>query len=111
MAAGAWHRHSNLPDVAQRYHFDGESMVREKVQDIAPIVDGNAAIRNDLNGRTSGGGQLVGRVPASVFYAWVVQWQREGKCAPGHMGNVNDLMIEKLRDSDFSKFRTADGGI
>lgn len=108
---GIWRRHSNLPDVAERHIATDNGWARQKVQDVAPTIEGNRRIRNETGGRTQGGGELVGRVPATVYYDWVKEWTAKGLIGPGHMDALNDLLIERLADSDFSKFRTADGGI
>ena len=106
-----WHRHSNAPDVVQRYFETDDGFARQKVQDVEPLIDRNRAIRNDTNGRTEGGGVLIGSIPTTVYHEWIKEWTVQGKIAPGHMDAVNGLLEARLRDSDFSKFRTTDGGI
>ena len=109
-----WRRHPTMPDVAERY-VDGFAndieFYRQKVQDVAPIIDRNRRIRNETNGRTREGGRYLGSIPATVYYEWIIEWQRKGLIGPGNMDAVNDLLKQKLRDSDYSKFRATDGGI
>ena len=109
-----WRPHSALPGVAERY-IDGfandDTFHRQKVQDVAPILDYNARIRGTSNGKTAGGGRHVGRIPSTVYYDWIAEWEREGLIGPGNMGGLNDLLLARLRDGDYSKFRTTDGGI
>lgn len=112
MKMGQWRPHSTLPGVVERYlHGEGTAFHRQKVQDVAPIIKRNRAIANDLDGRTPGGGRQVGEVPATVFYDWIAEWTRQGLIGPGNMDAVNSLLKAKLRDGDFSKFRTTHGGI
>lgn len=109
-----WEWHPTLPGVVQKFHegFDSETtFVRQKVQDIAPIIDANTETRNNGNGRTSGGGRKIGSIPATLYYDWVAEWERKGLIGPGNMEPLNGLLIARLRDRDYSKFRSTDGGI
>lgn len=107
-----WKPHSALIGVAERYiDGDGDTFYRQKVQDVAPILAFNSKVRNETNGATPGGGRHVGRIPATVYYEWVAEWEREGKIAPGNMSGLNDLLLARLRDRDYSKFKTTNGAI
>jgi len=107
-----WHKGSQ-DGVFQRYH-DGlandTEFYREQVQDVAPIINAATRIRNETDGR-SDGGRLVGRIPSVVYNAWLKEWTDKGMIAPGNMSGLNDLLVARLRDSDYSKFRTTSGGI
>jgi len=109
-----WKPHSALNGVYERY-VDGfandTEFHRQKVQDVAPIIDFNTRVRNETNGATQGGGRHVGRIPATVYYDWVAEWTKKGLVGPGNMSGLNDLLVARLRDADFAKFRTTDGGI
>lgn len=107
-----WEAHPNLDGVAQRY-FEGEGATfhRQKVQDVEPILKRNAAMATEDGFSEDRRIRRVASIPATVFYDWIAEWQREGKLAPGHMDDLNDLIRKRLRDSDFSKFRTSSGGI
>lgn len=110
----SWKPHSALVGVYERY-VDGfandTEFHRQKVQDIAPIIDFNTRVRNETNGKTPEGGRHVGRIPATIYYDWVAEWTREGKIGPGNMSPLNDLLLGRLRNRDFAKFRATDGAI
>lgn len=106
-----WQRHGSLPDVAKRRFFQDDMLVTQKVQDVEPILDRNRRIANETDGRTPGGGRYLGSIPATVYYDWIREWTIKGLIGPGHMEPVNDLIKQRLRDSDFSKLRTTSGGI
>jgi len=107
-----WKPHSNLDGVFERYiPGDGNKFHRQKVQDVAPILEHNTRVRNETNGRTKGGGRMVASIPATVYYDWIAEWTRKGLIGPGNMSGVNDLLIKRIRDRDFSKFRMTDGGV
>ena len=109
-----WKPHAALHGVYERY-VDGfandTEFHRQKVQDVAPIIDFNTTVRNETNGATPEGGRHVGRIPATIYYDWIAEWEREGKIGPGNMSGLNDLLLGRLRDRDYAKFRTTDGAI
>ncbi len=109
-----WKKHSTLDGVFERY-VDGfandTEFHRQKVQDVQPILDDNTRVRNESNGRTREGGRKVGSIPATIYYDWVKEWTTKGLVEPGNMAGLNDLLLARLRDPDYSKFRTTYGGI
>lgn len=109
---GRW-KHTGFDDIKE-IHLDGhhgDNEIRRVLQqDIEPIVDANTRERNETGGwnreRTM---QKVGSIPATVYYDWIAEWQRQGKIAlgdPNFSREVNRLCAARLRDSDYSKFRT-----
>jgi len=109
-----WQQHSTLPGVYERY-IDGlandTEFHKEKVQDIKPILDYNSRVRNETNGKTLEGGRHVGRIPAIVYHSWVKEWTAKGLVGPGNMAGLNDLLLSRLRDPDYSKFKTTYGAV
>lgn len=98
--------------VFERYlHGDGNTFYRERVQDVEPILAHNRRVANETDGRTPGGGRLLGSIPPVVYHEWLAEWTAQGLVAPGHMDAVNDLIIKRLRDSDYAKLRATYGGI
>ena len=105
-----WQRHSNFGDVAQRYFEQDGELYRQKVQDIEPIVDATTRERNDTGGWTANRKmRKAASIPASLYYDWIVQWQREGLLPdmshPDFSQMANDLCLKRVRDGDYSKFR------
>ncbi len=109
-----WKPHASLVGVAERY-VDGigsdTEFHRQKVQDVKPILDFNQRVRNETNGATPEGGRHVGRIPATVYYDWVAEWTTKGLVGPGNMAGLNDLLLARLRDPDYGKFKTTYGSI
>ncbi len=109
-----WKPHGALVGVFERY-IDGfandDEFHRQKVQDIAPILDFNSRVRNETNGATPGGGRHVARIPATIYYDWVAEWTKKGLVGPGNMAGLNDLLLTRLRDPDYSKFKTTYGAV
>ena len=107
-----WHQHPNLPDVAVRYTdgFEGDTVfAREKRQDIAPIIDDNQQERNETQGWTqSRQGRKAASIPATVYYDWIAEWQRQGALDlkdPEFSRKANDLCLKRVRDSEYGKFK------
>lgn len=105
-----WHKHANFDDVAQRYFEQDGQIVRQKVQDIEPAVDRNTRERNETGGWTSGRKmRKAASIPASLYYDWIVQWQKEGLLPdmshPDFSEMANALCLKRVRDGDYSKFR------
>ena len=109
---GKWRPHESLPGVAVRYH-DGmgndTTFAREMMQDAAPAIEANQIERNETQGwNSSRTGRKAASIPATVYYDWIAQWQREGVLDmkdPEFERKANDLCLARVRDSDFSKFK------
>lgn len=105
-----WHKHANFDDVAQRYFEQDGTLYRQKVQDIEPAVDANTRERNDTGGWTAGRKmRKAASIPASLYYDWIVQWQKEGLLPdmthPEFSTMANNLCLKRVKDGDYSKFR------
>lgn len=108
--ATEWQKHGNFEDVAQRYIFDDDKIVRHNVQDIEPAIDANTRLRNETGGWTEGRRmRKAASIPATVYYDWIVEWQREGLLPdmthPEFSQMANALCLKRVRDGDYSKFR------
>jgi hypothetical protein len=99
------------PGVAERWLEDDGRIVRQKYQDAQPILDRLQKVRSETDGRTPEGGQYIGSIPMTLYYEWLREWTAQGKIAPGHMTDLNDLLVAKLRDGDFAKLRATNRGI
>lgn len=105
-----WHRHPNFADVVQREFWQDDMLVRQRVQDVEPIVDANTRERNETGGWAAGRKmRKAASIPASVYYDWIVQWQKEGLLPdmthPDFSALANDLCLKRVKDGDYSKFR------
>lgn len=106
-----WHAHPTLPGVAVRY-IDGfandNTFARQKVQDIAPGIEANTIERNETRGWNAGRtGRKAASIPATLYYDWIAEWQREGKLDmkdPEFERKANNLCLARVRDRDYNKF-------
>ena len=94
--------------VYERYFDQDGRLVREQVEDVEGLIDNASRVRNDLNGKTPGGMRQVGSIPRSIWKQWEKEWTAAGLVGPGIPCVRNELAKAKLRDRDFSKFRTTD---
>ena len=109
-----WKPGAQIGTIERYFEGEGSKFYRERVQDVAPILDRHRRVANATDGKTEGGGRFIGSIPNVVYYDWIAEWQRQGLIdpnTPGGMRPVNDLIRAKLRDSDFSKLRATHGGI
>lgn len=94
--------------LAERYFDQDGRLIRQVVEDVAPTIDHATRVRNDLNGNTPGGMRQIGSVPRSIWNEWMKEWRRQGLPVDTEPGLPNALAKCKLRDRDFSKFKTTD---
>lgn len=104
---GRWQKSAH-DGVVERYLDDDGRLIRQQVEDVEPLIDNATRVRNDLNGDTPGGMRQIGSVPRSIWKMWEKEWVREGLVGPGIPCVRNELAKAKLRDRNFSKFRTTD---
>lgn len=105
-----WHRHANFGDVAQRYFEEDGRLIRQKVQDIEPVVEANKRLSNETGGWTENRKfRKAASIPASLYYDWISTWQKEGRLPdmthPDFSEMANNLCLQRVRDGDYSKFR------
>lgn len=105
-----WHRHSNFADVRQRYFEQDGQLIRQRVQDVEPVIDQNTRERNETGGWTAGRKmRKAASIPASLYYDWIVTWQKQGLLPdmshPDFSEMANNLCLKRVKDGDFSKFR------
>lgn len=105
-----WERHSNFSDAKVRYHWDDGNLTRQVQQDVEPLLDANARERNDTGGwNTNRTMKKVASIPTSLYYAWVVEWQRQGLLPEmthrDFSRMANDLCKKRVRDGDYSGFK------
>jgi hypothetical protein len=104
-----WHDHPSIPGVKVRYHWDDGELVRETWQDAEPGMEAVKAARetNGWNGAKTM--RKAASVPATLYYDWIVDWQRKGLLPDMHhpefQRRANDLTLKKVRDSDYRAFK------
>lgn len=105
-----WHQHTNFADVRQRYFEQDGQLIRQRVQDVEPVIDRNTRERNETGGWTASRSmRKAASIPASLYYEWIVQWQKEGLLPDMSHKDfsemANNLCLKRVKDGDFSKFR------
>ena len=90
-------------------HLDQDGrFIREQVEDVSGLIDNASRVRNDLNGDTPLGMRQLGSVPRTIWKEWEKEWTRQGLVGEGIPCVRNELAKAKLRERDYSKFRTTD---
>ena len=102
-----WTQSAHL-GVAERYFDQDGRLVRQQVEDVEPLIENATRVRNETNGDTPLGMRQIGSVPRSIWKEWEKEWTRQGLVGPGIPCVRNELAKAKLRDREFSKFRTTD---
>jgi len=114
MSIRGWRRHEQAADVATRFvDGEGKTFHRQFVQDVEPLVDQNTRIRNETNGWSADRSKRkVGSVPVTIVWDKMREWERKGLLpapgTPGYGHTLNRLLVDLLRDRDYSKFRTTE---
>lgn len=114
MSVRAWRVHEQGPDVRTRY-VDGEGRLfhRQFVQDVQPAVDANTRERNETNGWSADRSKRkIGSLPVTIVWDKIREWERKGLLPPPgsplYGNTLNRLLVDMLRDRDYSKFRTTE---
>lgn len=114
MSIRGWRTHEQGADIKTRF-VDGEGTKfhRQFVQDVEPLVDENTRIRNETNGWSADRSRRkIGSVPVTIVWSKIREWEAKGLLPPAGSPNyghtLNRLLVEMLRDSDYSKFRTTE---
>jgi len=114
MSIRGWRVHEQGPDIRTRFvDGDGTKFHRQFVQDVQPAIDENARVRNETNGWSADRSKRkVGSLPVTIVWDKIREWERQGLLpAPGspeYGHTLNRLLVNLLRDRDYSKFRTTE---
>ena len=82
---------------------DKEIIVLEKAQNVTPLLDQNLQLRNAGGGRRRGLHHIA-RVDAITHHNWKKEWKQKYS----DKWEWKTYLAMKLRDRDYSKFRTSD---
>lgn len=104
-----WTQHPNFADARVRYLENDGELVRHVQQDAAPIMDANKRLANETGGwNSSRSMKKVASVPATLWYSWIVDWQRRGLLPdmshPQFSEMANALCVKRVKDGDWSRF-------
>lgn len=91
----------------KRWDFDGEHIIQRTSQDVAPLLDQNAALRNDPAVTAFGkkSGMLkVGSIPLELVQKWKAE---EGFDIMSPNVQTSEV-LRRLRMAEYEKLRTTD---
>ena len=91
----------------KRWEFDGEHIIQRTSQDVAPLLDQNAVLRNDASVTAFGkkrGMLKVGSIPLELVQKWKAE---EGFDIMSPSVPTSEV-LKRLRMAEFEKLRTTD---
>lgn len=109
-----WHN-TAVPGLTERavdgFAGDRDYTVAQK-QYVEPIWQANHEGRMEGNGvSASKAFRRVASIPHLVYYQWIDEWVRAGKCLPNDDTAIAKLVMARLRDPDYALFRSSSGAI
>ncbi len=107
MADTIYEEFDPLAGRIKRWDFDGERIIQRTTQDVAPLLDQNAALRNDPSVTAFGkkNGMLkVGSIPLELAQKWKAE---EGFDIFSPSVPTSEV-LKRLRMAEFEKLRTTD---
>ncbi len=107
MADKIYEERDALTGRVKRFDFDGEHIIQRTTQDVAPLLDQNAALRNDPGVTAFGkkhGLLKVGSIPLELVQKWKAE---EGFDIMSPNVPTSEV-IRRLRMAEYEKLRTTD---
>ena len=94
-----------MSDIGTRVHFDGRTIVRERVQDVEPILERNKALR-DL-AQPSDWGRHIASIPCVFMEKWLNEEHARGNVSLRmYTPEFDALIARKLKDPEWKWLRT-----
>ena len=93
--------------IGGRWHADGKNLVRERIQDVEPILDRNKALQNAPQSKS----ELMGHHIASIPLVIVEKWQNDYginilDTAKHGKAEITKFLRRMLADPDWQYLRT-----
>ena len=92
--------------ISGRWHADGNNLVRERIQDVEPILDRNKALQNAPQSKSELMGHHIASIPLVIVEKWinednfnVLDTAKHGKQA------ITQFLRRKLSDPDWRYLR------
>lgn len=107
MADTIYEEFDPLAGRIKKFDFDGERIIQRTTQDVAPLLDQNAALRNDAAVTAFGkkrGMLKVGSIPLELVQKWKAE---EGFDILSPNVPTSEV-LRRLRMAEFEKLRTTD---
>jgi len=93
--------------IGGRWHVDGTNLIRERVQDVEPIIEHNKALQNDHETPDDVMGRRIAKIPLIIVERWInedgmniLDTAKHGKKA------IERFIRRKLSDPDWRYLKT-----
>lgn len=94
-----------MSDVLTRLHFEGRTIVRERVQDVEPILEHNKALRSQE--QHSDWGRHVASIPNVIYERWLNEEYARGNITlRPYSKEMDEIVARKLKDPEWAWLRT-----
>lgn len=94
-----------MSEVFSRNHFDGRTIVRERVQDVEPILEHNKMLRGME--QRSDWGRHVASIPNVIYERWFnEEYERGNVSLRMYSKEMDELVARKLKDPEWAWLRT-----
>lgn len=94
-----------MSDVLTRLHFEGRTIVRERVQDVEPILEHNKALRSQE--QHSDWGRHVASIPNVIYERWFNEEYARGNITlRPYSKEMDEIVARKLKDPEWAWLRT-----
>jgi hypothetical protein len=91
--------------IASRDHFDGRTIIRERVQDVEPILEHNALLRTME--QKSDWGRHIASIPNVIMERWFnEEYQRGNVSLRLYSKEMDEIVARKLKDPQWAYLRT-----
>lgn len=94
-----------MSDIGTRVHFDGRTIVRERIQDVEPILERNKVLR-DMP-QPSDWGRHIASIPCVFMEKWLNEEHVRGNVSLRmYTPEFDALIARKLNDPEWKWLRT-----
>jgi hypothetical protein len=91
--------------IASRDHFDGRTIIRERVQDVEPILEHNALLRTME--QKSDWGRHIASIPNVIMERWFnEEYERGNVSLRLYSKEMDEIVARKLKDPQWAYLRT-----
>ncbi len=90
-----------------KYHFFGDDITVERIQDVEPILEHNKLLRNHLPQTNTDGLKHIGTIPNVIIERWLNEEYARGNVGlQPYSKEFDELIARKLNDPDWKFLRT-----
>lgn len=94
-----------MSEIVSRDHFDGRTIIRERVQDVEPILEHNKALRSIE--QKSDWGRHVASIPNVILERWFNEEYARGNVSLRlFTKEMDEIVARKLKDPEWAYLRT-----